>query len=165
MSLETSVPNLVSLIHPGLQILGKTQTGVISDFQISSQPLIKKHNSSTSDDNIVMKLAPVTKLNKRNKTTSKNLTMTSFRQIVTSLSFFRFMAKPDSRRRVCKTSIFKISNTVLTLLVWVRYYFCQKNADFLEKNYNTKIKRVLVLKRIFSETTYVCVLTYQISSF
>ena len=38
-----------------------------------------------------MKLRPVTKLDKRNKATSKNLTMTSFRKIVTSLSFFGFL--------------------------------------------------------------------------
>ena len=37
-----------------------------------------------------MKLEPVTKLDKRNKTTSKNLTMTSYRQIVTSLPFLQF---------------------------------------------------------------------------
>ena len=35
---------------------------------------------------------PVTKLDKRNKTTSKKLTMTSSGQIATSLSFFQFMA-------------------------------------------------------------------------
>ena len=35
-----------------------------------------------------MKRRPVTKLDKRNKTTSKNLTMT---KIVTSLSFFGFL--------------------------------------------------------------------------
>ena len=39
-----------------------------------------------------MKLRPVTTLDKRNKTTSKNLTMTSCRKIVTLLSFFRFLA-------------------------------------------------------------------------
>ena len=44
----------------------------ISDFQISGQSLIKKNcdNSRTSDD-IDIKLGPVTKLDKRNKTTSK----------------------------------------------------------------------------------------------
>ena len=38
-----------------------------------------------------MKLGPVTELDKRKETTSKKLTMTSRRQIVTSLSFFRLM--------------------------------------------------------------------------
>ena len=39
-----------------------------------------------------MKLGPVTKIDKGNKTTSKNLTMMSCWKIVTSLSFFRFIA-------------------------------------------------------------------------
>ena len=39
-----------------------------------------------------MKLGPVTKLDKRNKTTSKKLTMMPCREIVTSLSFFGFLA-------------------------------------------------------------------------
>ena len=44
----------------------------ISDFRISGQSLTKEncHNSRTSDD-IYMKLEPVTKLNKRNKTSKK----------------------------------------------------------------------------------------------
>ena len=44
----------------------------ISDFPISGQSLIKEncHNSRTRDD-IDMKLEQVTKLDKRNKTTSK----------------------------------------------------------------------------------------------
>ena len=46
------------------------------------------------------------------------------------------------------------------------YYFCQKNADFLQKNADiSKIKRTLVLKGILSKTAYVSVLTYQISSY
>ena len=44
--------------------------------------------------------------------------------------------------------------------------FLPKNADFLEKNPDiSKIKGILVLKGIFSQNKYVCVLTYQISSF
>ena len=39
-----------------------------------------------------MKHGPVTKLDKKNKTTSKNLMLTSCRKIVTSLSFFGFLA-------------------------------------------------------------------------
>ena len=50
------------------------------------------YNSRTSAD-IDMKLGPVTKPDKRNKTTSKKKwTMTSCRKIVTSLSFFEFLA-------------------------------------------------------------------------
>ena len=52
------------------------------------------HNSRTSDD-IDMKLGSLTELDKRNKTTSKNLTMASCQQIVTSWSFFRFMTNSE----------------------------------------------------------------------
>ena len=95
--------------------------GVISDFRISSQSFIKEicHNSRTSNDN-EMKLGPITKLNKRNMAMSKNLTMTSCRQIVSSLSFFQFMAKfgairkPDCGRMVCKSDIFINNNLTKT---------------------------------------------------
>ena len=39
-----------------------------------------------------MKLLTVTKLDKRNKTTSKNVSITLYWQIVTSLPFFQFTA-------------------------------------------------------------------------
>ena len=66
------VPNSVSLTCPGLQIFDKNPDGCISDFHISGQSLIKRncHNSRTSAD-LDMKLRPVTKINKRNKSTSK----------------------------------------------------------------------------------------------
>ena len=82
--------------------------------------------------------------------------------------------KPDSGRIVCKTYIFinsnlvpykslkyneKILNTAVTLLLWVKVLVLPKNTDI------SKIKEALVLKSIFSETTNVCVLTYQVSSF
>ena len=65
----------------------------ISDFRIFGQSLIKEncHNSRTSDD-VDMKLGPVTKLDKRNKTTSKKLMLTSCWKIMTSLSFLGFLA-------------------------------------------------------------------------
>ena len=72
------------------------------------------HNSRTSTD-IDMKLVPVTKLDKRNKTTSKKLTLTSCLKIVMSLSFFEVFAnlehsRPDSGHRVCKSHVFSNSN-------------------------------------------------------
>ena len=81
------VPNFVSVTRHSLKILGKT-----SDFRISGQSLMKEncHNSRISND-IDMKLGPVTKFNKRNKTTSKNFAMSSSQQIKMSLSFFPFM--------------------------------------------------------------------------
>ena len=51
---------------------GQNLDGGISDFQISGQSLIKeKCQNSWSRDDIDMKLRLVTKLDKRNKTTSK----------------------------------------------------------------------------------------------
>ena len=52
--------------------IGQPSDGGIADFQISGLSLIKEncHNFRTSDD-IDMKLGPVTKLDKGNKTISK----------------------------------------------------------------------------------------------
>ena len=66
-----------------------------------------------------MKLGPVTKPDKRNKTTSKNLTLTSCQKIVTSFSFFGFLANleqsggrtPDAES--AKVMFFKISGQSL----------------------------------------------------
>ena len=60
----------------------------------------------------------------------------------------------------------KISNTALTLLLLVKVLFLPKNAAFLQRNAGiSKIKRALVLKGIFPETTYVRVMAYQVPSF
>ena len=45
-----------------------------------------------------MKLGPVTELVERNKTTSKKLTLTSCRKIVTPLSFFTFLVNLEQFR-------------------------------------------------------------------
>ena len=52
--------------------IGKNSDRIISNFRISDQSLINRncHNSRTSD-NIDMKLEPVTKLDKRNKSFEK----------------------------------------------------------------------------------------------
>ena len=73
--------------------IGQDSDGGISDVRISDQSLIKEncHNYRTSDG-IDMKLGAVTKVDRRNKITSKKLTMTSCQKIVTSLSFFGFLA-------------------------------------------------------------------------
>ena len=64
------MPNLVSVLPPVSRYSAKSQTG-ISDSRISDQSLTKEsnNNSRTSDD-IDIKIGPVTKLDKRNKTTS-----------------------------------------------------------------------------------------------
>ena len=134
-----------------------------------------------------MKLSPVTKLYKKNTATSKKFIITSCRHIVTSLSFFQFMAnlQPSGMRILDVWSAKLIFSLEITfyltktenrtkkfltqlslLLIWLKVLFLLKNAEFLLKNRDiSKIKKVLVLKSIFSKTTYVCVLTYQISSF
>ena len=98
-------------------IWGERGDFIISDFRISSQSFIKEncHHCRTSVD-IDMKFGPVTKLDKGNKTTSKKLTLTSYRKIMTSLSFFRFLAnlgaiqRLDSGHRVCKSYVFSNRN-------------------------------------------------------
>ena len=79
--------------------IGQNSDRGISDFGISGQSLITEncHNSRTSDD-IDMKLGPVTKPDKRDKATSKKLTMTSCQKIVTSLSFFGFLTNLEQSR-------------------------------------------------------------------
>ena len=49
--------------------IGQNSDSGVSDFQISGQSLIKE--KCTTSININMKLGPITKLNKRNTTTSK----------------------------------------------------------------------------------------------
>ena len=57
--------------------IGQNSDRDISDFQISGQSLIKKNYNSRTSDDIEVKLGPVTKIDKRNKTASKNLAMMS----------------------------------------------------------------------------------------
>ena len=127
-----------------------------------------------------MKPGTITKLNKRNTATSKKfddgVMSTNCDVIVLFPIYDQFAAlrKPDSGCMVSTTYIFinsnllcyktwkqnqQISNTILLLL---NILFLPKNVDFLQKISDiSKIKGILILKSIFSETTYVCVLTYQ----
>ena len=111
----------------------------------------------------------------------------SCREIVTSLSFFQFMANLEqSESRIPDTEhvthtfslavtfyLTKTDNRTKKSLIQLshycfeyRYQFCQKMHSFCKKNADIrKAKRTLVLKGIFSETTNVCVLMYQIPSF
>ena len=91
--------------------------GVISDFRISGQSLIKEncHNSRTNDD-IDLKLGPVTKHHKGNKVMSKRyddgVMLENCDVIVTFLISGQFgvTRKPDFGRIVCKFYIFINSN-------------------------------------------------------
>ena len=64
------MPHLVSLTCSSLQILDKTQMGVISGFLVKFFINKNRHKSRTSDD-IDMKLGPVTKLGKRKETSKE----------------------------------------------------------------------------------------------
>ena len=133
------MPNLVSITCPSLSDIGQNSDEVISDFQISGQSPIKKncYNFRTSDD-IVMKLRPVTKLDKRNKTTSKKFDDDVMSENCHIIVIFRIfgqfgaVGRLDSGHRVCRNYVFsnnnlasykngkqnyKISNTALTLLL------------------------------------------------
>ena len=87
--------------------IGQNSDGVISDFRISVQSLIKEncHNSRTRDD-IEMKLESLTKLDKKNKIMSKkfdvDLMSENCNVIVIFLIFGQFGAvrRPDSGHRV-----------------------------------------------------------------
>ena len=72
--------------------IGQNSDGVISDFQVSGESLIKQNfdKSRTSDD-IDMKLGLVTKFDKRNKKPSKKIENNVMPQILTSWSFIQFM--------------------------------------------------------------------------
>ena len=104
------MPNLVVLTR-------QNSAGAISDFRISGESLRNGdfHNSRTSDD-IDMKLGPVTKLDKRNKTTSKKFdddVMSENCDVIVIFQIFcQFGAvwRPDSGHRVCKSYVFSNSN-------------------------------------------------------
>ena len=86
----------------------------ISDFQISDQSLIKEncHNSRIGED-IDMRLGPVTRLDKRNKTTSKKFDVDimpeNYDVVVILQSFGQFGAiwRPGSGHRVYKRYLFQ----------------------------------------------------------
>ena len=69
--LDNFVLNFVSLAHPSLPIWGKTQKRGISNFRISIKSFIHKNCRTNHDTE--MKFRPVTKLAKKNTTTSKIL--------------------------------------------------------------------------------------------
>ena len=104
-------------IRPKFGIPNPPQSSDISNFWISGRSLIieNSHNSGTSND-IDMKLRPVTKLDSRNKTMSKNIDsgVMSANCDVTDIFLiygqFGAIWKPDSGRIVCKTYIFINSN-------------------------------------------------------
>ena len=125
-----------------------------------------------------MKLGSVTKPDKRKKTTSKKFcddVMSEYSHTIAIFpiySQFGAIWKPDSRCIVCKTYFFINTNFFLqklktelknlwhrssTIALTILVLFWPKSADFCKRNANiNKIKRVLLLKGIFYESTHVC---------
>ena len=100
-----------------------------SDLRILGQSLIKGncHNYRTSDD-IDMELGPITKLDKRNKTTSKKLAMTS-------LPFFQITANLEqSGSRIPEVQSVKL---MFSLIVT----FHLTKTENRTKNSRTKLSR------------------------
>ena len=103
---EFGIPN-----SPQSPDIGQNSDGGISDFWISGQFFVKEncHNSRTSDD-IHMKLGPVTKLDKRNKATSKKIdddVMSANCDVMALFPIygqFGDIRRPDSGRIVCKVT-------------------------------------------------------------
>ena len=124
-------------------------------------------------------------MTKETQPCQKMLMMTSYWKIVMPFLFFWFTANLEQSKSwileawsVRHTFIncnllsyknwnqnYKISNTAFILLLWVKVLFFKQMLILQKKNQKTKAdisKLVLVLKGIFSETRYVCVLKYQI---
>ena len=85
-------------------------------------------NPRTSYD-IEIKLAPATKLNKRNTTVSKKLTMTPCRQIVTSSLFFRLMVDLE----LSETLIPEAWSIIPTFSLIINFYLT-KPANITKKS-------------------------------
>ena len=104
--------------------IGQNSDGDISDFRISGQSLSKVncHNSRTSND-VDKKLGSVTKIDKRNKTTSKkfdNVVMSANCDVVVILPIYGqsgAIRKLDSGGIVCKTYI-SINSNLLSYKDW-----------------------------------------------
>ena len=121
---------------------------------------------------------------KRNTVTLKKVTKTWCQQIMTLLLLFLIygcfgaIRNTDSGRMVCDSFLLiatfyltksenrtkKISNTAVILLVSVKVLILSKMLIFCKNKTAEihKIKGILALKDIFSETKYLCVPTYQI---
>ena len=110
------MPNLVSLTCPSLQILDKTQTGIflISRFLVKS-PINKNCQNSRTNDDIDLKLEPVTKLDKRHTISKKfdnDIVLGNFDVIITFTisGCFRANWNPDYGHMVYDLYIFIKSN-------------------------------------------------------
>ena len=130
--------------------------------------------SSRNSDDVEVKFGPIIKLDNRNKTAWKKLTMALCQKIVKSLLFFEFLVNleqseswiPDARFvkvlfslivffYLTKTQNRTKSHNSRTIALSKGTIFAKKCWLFAKNVDISRIKRALVLKGIFSETTYV----------
>ena len=109
------------LYLPQSPIIGQNSDGIFSDFRISRQFLVKENfNNSRTSDAIDMKLGAVTKIDKRNKTTSKKFDVDVMSwncdAFVIFFIFGQFGAVqgPDSGYRLCNSYVFSYRTFCLT---------------------------------------------------
>ena len=109
------MPHLVSITWS--PDVGQNSDGGISDFRISGESLVKEncYNSRTGDD-IDMKPEPVTKLDNRNKTTSKKFNEDVMSENCDVIVIFQIFGQVgavwrlDSGHRVCRSYVFSNNN-------------------------------------------------------
>ena len=114
--------------------VGQNLDGGTSDFRISGQSLIKEncHNSRTSDD-IVMKLGQGTKLDKRNKATSRKLDVDDMSENCEVIVIFGFLTNLDqSGGQIPYTESAKV-------MFSVKVTFCFTKTRNRTKNYLTQL--------------------------
>ena len=181
------MPHLISLTCTGLLILGKTQKGVFPISRLLVNPLktkivITQEPVTIWHDTWISNWTWQEKHGQIKKIDDDAMSASLWQTVIFSI-YHQFGAiwKLDSRGMVFKTYIsinnillsyknwkqnLKISNTTLMLLLWKKVIFLPKSANFLQKKNAeiSKTKEVLVLKGIFSETTFKCVLSYQNSA-
>ena len=100
-----------SLLAPVFRYWAKLRRGYFRSPDLWSIPYKRTCHNSRTSHNIDMKLGPVTKLDKRNKTRQK---IWRWRHVYGQ---FRAIRKPDSGRVVCKTYIF-INSNLLSYKNW-----------------------------------------------
>ena len=114
--------------------IGKNSDGGTSDFLISGQSLIKKkcHNSKTSDD-IDTKLGPITKLDERNKTTSKKFDVDVMSENCDVIVIFWVLANLEqSGGRILDTESAKLMFSVIGI-------FCLTKTENRTKKFLTQL--------------------------
>ena len=151
--------------------------GVFPISGLLVKSLINKNCDNTwTSNNINIKLGPVTKIDKRNRSTQKNDTASSNYDVIDIFTIYVYLQQSGSRisdtRSIFLTfsliAVFYLTNlktelqifkTALIQFLWVKVLLLKtkkkdkKDVDFLVKNADiSKCRKILVLKGRLSET-------------